>query len=388
MLLELFEPFEALKRGAASSSYTATFRGVPYRDLTPSVLGEPCLACQFPLPFPLLLRSSCAFGMSLGRHRVVILLREERQEAYDKRMPIAQLDGMDIASDRTGVVKYTDVEVQMSPAMFGDKALAVRFGFEATDLSEAGKLGHLADFNEVVEKIAFVVVNRLLRAYRFLSGQHYVRPITRSEVFYMQAGWVRPEGGGLISLAFGAPGQGLTLEAAPFSDDFHTMLGRWLTEDRDVPMWVELMQDATEYLNVGRYRHVVIDTRTALESFVDQTLLKRFEALGVSPLEAAMDVKLSTEAQQSVVSIQDAVRLARINDKLKYGMRKALGIGLAQRKIWQDWIAVKEIREGSVHYGEDVSEENAKLCLETAEHMILAMHEAGSPVSVGYVGSK
>ena len=114
---------------------------------------------------------------------------------------------------------------------------------------------------------------------------------------------------------------------------------------------------------------------------MDQTLLTCFKQQNLTPSDGALQLRLSPKAARSVISLEEAIQQARINDKLKYGLKKALGIQLGRRKVWNDWLAVKELREGSVHYGEDVPAEMAQRCLQTVETRIISIHEAGSAVS-------
>jgi hypothetical protein len=321
------------------------------------------------------------FRVPLAGHTTLVITREERQAAFDKRMVIAEADGMELGRDRTGVIHYSDVEVQFPYDLLRDAGVATMVGFEVAEEPPAPTTEWLHSLYPDVEKVSIFAVNRLLRAYRFLSGQHYIRPIVSSDIFYRQTGWWLPDGSGLVAMTIGAPGQSLIPEAHPFSDHFHEELSRWLMAERDVPIWLELVQDARDYLEVGRLRHVVIDTRTALEVYTDQTLLACFKEQNLSPAAAAMEMKLSRQSAQSVGSLEEAIQRARVNDKLKHGLKKALGIHLALYKVWNKWLTAKEIREDSVHYGENVSEEQAQLCLEVTETLINLIHDAGSPVS-------
>lgn len=377
----LFDPIESPLYGAPSSTGSIVTVGLPQRDLSRPLFHPPCAACQLPLPFRLLLVNSVMFRVPLAGHPTLVIIREERQTAFDKRMVIAEANGMELRRDRTGVIHYSDVEVQFPYDLLRDAGVATLVGFEIAEEPSTPTSEWLQSLYPDIEKVSIFAVNRLLRAYRFLSGQHYIRPIVSSDIFYRQTGWWLPDGSGLVAMTIGAPGQALTVEAHPFSDHFHEELGRWLIAERDVPIWLELVQDARDYLEVGRLRHVVIDTRTALEVYTDQTLLACFKQQGLSPEAAAIEMRLSEQWAQSVGSLEEAIRLARVNDKLKYGLKRALGLELSRRKVWNKWLIAKDMREGSVHYGENVSEEQARLCLEVIETLINCIHEAGSPVS-------
>lgn len=377
----LFDPIESPLYGAPSSTGSIVTGNLPLRDLSRPLFRPPCAACQFPLPFRLLVMNPTVFKARLAGHPAAIVVREERQAAFDKRMVIAEANGTELQRDRTGVIRYSDVEVQFPYNLLRDSGLATLAGFEVAEEPSTLTSEWLQSLYPDIEKVSIFAVNRLLRAYRFLSGEHYIRPIVPSDIFYRQPGWWLPDGSGLCAMTLGAPGQALIPEAHPFSGRFHEQLGRWLVAERDVPIWLELVQDARDYLEVGHLRHVVIDTRTALEVYTDQTLLACFKQQGLSPEAAAIEMRLSEQWAQSVSSLEEAIRLARVNDKLKYGLRKALGLELSRRKVWNKWLIAKDMREGSVHYGENVSEEQARLSLEVVETLINSIHEAGSPVS-------
>jgi hypothetical protein len=378
---DLFDPIERPLYGAPNSTGSIEFGELPPRDLSPPVFAPPCAACQFFLPFRLLLACPVAFKFPLLGWPTLITIREERQAAFDKRMPILKADGIDLLRDRAGVIRYSDVEVQFPYALLRDTRVAALVGFAVVEEPPDRTTEWLESLHPDVNKVSIFAVNRLLRAYRFLSGEHWVRSIGATDIFYIQTGWLFPDAPSPFAMTLGTPGQSIVPEARPLSDRFHGELARWLGAERDVPIWVELVQDAREHLEVGRLRHVVIDTRTALEVYVDQTLLACFRQRALSPRDAAKELKLSKMSAQSASSLEEAIRLASINDKLKRGVKKALGIELGRLKVWGDWLAAKDVREGSVHYGQDVSETDARRCLEVVEALINAIHEAGSPVS-------
>lgn len=353
---------------------------MPQRDFSRAMFKPPCAACQFPLPFRLLLRPGL-IQVPIAEQPLFIFIREVKQEAYDKRTAIAKVEGMDLSRDRAGIIRFSDVEIHFPYDLLRHQPAAELIGFDVGDEPSALSTEWLDSLHSQVERVSIFAVNRLLRIYRLLSGEHYVRPITLSDIFYMQTGWLIPRLLSPFKMAIGPQNQAFTLEAHPFSDDFHHKLAQWLAEEKEVPLWVELVEDAREYLEVGRFRHVVIDSRTALEVYIDQTLLACFAQQGLSPADIAVKLRLPKSATQSIRSPEEAIKLARINEKLKYGLKQALGIQLGRRKVWADWLVVKEAREGSVHYGENVPEELARLSLDVTEALITAMHSAGSPVS-------
>lgn len=373
----LFDPIE-LPRYVLKGSIRLGW--LPQRDFSPAVFQPPCAACQFSLPFRLLLRPGLV-QVSIAGQPTIIIIKEQRQEAFDKRMLIDSVDGIDLKRDRAGVIRYSDVEIQFPYDLLRDRYTAALVGFDLREEPTPLTSEWLNSLHPEIEKVSIFTVNRLLRTYRFLSGEHHIRPITLGDIFFMQTGWLIPGLQSPFKMALGAPGQGITPEARPFSAPFHHELARWLTTEKEVPIWMELVQDAREHAEVGRFRHVVIDSRTALEVYLDQTLLTCFRQQGLSPSDVALQLRLSPSMAQSVMSLEEAIRLARINDKLKYGLKKVLGIELGRRKVWVDWLAVKELREGSVHYGQHVAAEMAQRCLQVVETLIISIHEAGSPVS-------
>ena len=225
--LGLFDPIETPAHGAPSSTFTIQFGELPQRDLSPATFEPPCAACQFPLPVRLLLRDGLV-RVPVAGLPTVIFIREVRQEAFDKRTVIAKVEGMDLARDRAGVIRFSDIEVQFPYSLLRNATVANLVGFEIREEPSPLTLDWLDSLHPEVEKVSLFVVNRLLKVYRFLSGESYVRPITLSDIFYMQTGWLIPFLSSPFKMALGAPGQAITLEAHPFSEQFHHKLATWL----------------------------------------------------------------------------------------------------------------------------------------------------------------
>jgi hypothetical protein len=377
----LFDPIESPLYGTASSTGGIELAAMPLRDLSRALFNPPCAACQFPLPFRLRLMSSVLFRVPIAGHPTAVIVREVPQTTFDQRTLIAKVEGTELEKDRTGIIAYSDVEVQFRYDLLRSEAVATLVGVGAAQEAAPFTIERLQSLYSDIKKVSLFVVNRLLKIYRVLSGEYHVRPIVPGDIFYTQTGWLFPGAPIPMEMTWEPPGGGIVPQSHPFSPAFHDELGRWLAAETDVPIWLELVQDAREHLELGRFRHVVIDTRTALEVYTDQTLLACFKQRGLSPRAAAIEMKLSTRRAQSLGSLEDAIRLARINDKLKYGLRRALGLELSRRKVWNKWLIAKDMREGSVHYGEDVPEEQARLCLGVTETLINLIHDAGSPVS-------
>lgn len=186
-----------------------------------------------------------------------------------------------------------------------------------------------------------------------------------------------------FSIAMGAPQHFVRLESHTLTPSFHNTIASWLVEERGIPVWVELLQDSREYLDVGQYRHVVIDSRTALEVYIDQTLLLRFRERGTSVAEAIIELGIASRFASQIATLEEAISYARMNDKLKRGLRAALGLQIGRRVIWPNWLTAKRTRELGAHYGASVPEHDARHALETVEEMVRIVHQAGSPASVG-----
>lgn len=251
----------------------------------------------------------------MGGAETLVVVRDVQQEAFDKRTAIAQVNGMELDRDRRGIVRYSDVEVQFPYDVLRNPVVAARVGFQIRDEPTPLTEDWLKSLYPELRKVSLFAVNRLLRGYRFLSGEHWIRPIVEGDIFCMQTGWLFPGISSPIEMMVGAPGHSIGLQAHPLSSRFHEQLAGWLGAERDVPIWIELMQDARDYLETGRFRHVVIDTRTALELYLDQTLLACFKDQGLAPTEAAYLLRVSRPRASSVLSLEDAIGIGRINDQ-------------------------------------------------------------------------
>jgi len=168
--LGLFDPIETPAHGAPSSTFTIEFGELPQRDLSPARFELPCAACQFPLPFRLLLRDGLV-RVPVAGLPTVVFIREVRQEAFDKRTVIAKVEGMDLARDRAGVIRFSDMEVQFPYSLLRNATVANLVGFEAREEPSQLTVDWLDSLHPEVEKVSLFVVNRLLKVYRFLSGE-------------------------------------------------------------------------------------------------------------------------------------------------------------------------------------------------------------------------
>ena len=376
----LFEPIEPTLYGEPNSQASVRFTSAPRRDPFPPFFGAPCGMASFALPFRLLLQHGVWIAARLCGRPLMVGLFNRDQPSFDRRTSIDHIEGLELSADRRGIVSYTEVEVHFPYDLLLSPTVQSLLGV-AIEEPRILTTEWFDSLDDAVEKVAILVTNRLLKAYRLLAGKHYVRPITRGELFYVQRGWLMPGLNSPFSMAIGAPQHAIRPSAHVLSPAFHNTLASWLVGEREVPVWVELLQDAREYLDVGQYRHVVIDSRTALEVYVDQTLLAGFRSRNKTVPEAGRELALSSKLSSSLTTHEDVIGLARMNDKLKRGLRESLGVQLGRRRIWADWLRTKSIREQGAHYGSQVSEADARFSLVTIEALVHAIHTAGSQAS-------
>jgi HEPN domain-containing protein len=172
--------------------------------------------------------------------------------------------------------------------------------------------------------------------------------------------------------------KGLTLARLPHDSGFHNNLQTRLTLRESVPTHLELLQDAQDYLDRGEYRQAVIDSRTALEVYLDQTLEAVFQRDNWSHDKIKKALCLSQKwSSPSLDHIREALKAASINNKLKRGLRETLGVKLGEDgKLWYRWRKAKECREGSAHYGDYVSREVATKAVDTIREIMSRIYEA------------
>ena len=109
-----------------------------------------------------------------------------------------------------------------------------------------------------------------------------------------------------------------------------------------------LFLNAQNYLEFGDYRMAIIESRTALEVLIDGMLADAFSGLETGQVREI----LKLPSALSVSDNKEAIASARINDKLKHGLRKATGASPADKPaLWKQWRKAKTLREEAVHYG-------------------------------------
>ena len=110
-------------------------------------------------------------------------------------------------------------------------------------------------------------------------------------------------------------------------------------------------------MEFGDFRMAIIDSRSSLEVLVDGIQDQAFLGKTVAQVRQILKVKGGTV----VSGIQDVIGSARINDKLKHGLRSAVGQSPADSTgLWKRWLNGKRIRENAVHYGQAVNKRQAE----------------------------
>jgi hypothetical protein len=229
---------------------------------------------------------------------------------------------------------------------------------------------------------ALEIVNRFVDTFRALSGEFHLRRLSQTDLLGMASAsvdWYR--GGSYVrsGAVMSFPG-GLILERVPPADEFHRELQQRLETLSGAPLHAELLMNAKDYLDVGDLRMAVVEARTAVEVFVDNLLDAQFEQQNTDLATVCSTLRLRSEAAARVKSSREAIAEATINNKLKYGLRRALGRSPADdTTLWKKWLAAKRLRENVVHYGQPVANADAEAHVEVAEKIISGF--GGSTVS-------
>lgn len=187
--MTLFAPIEPILYGYPNTQATLQGSSVPFRDPSSPMFGAPCGVCMFPLPFRLLLEDGVWFAARLCGEPVAIRVTHQIQPSYDRRTALQTLDRLELSNDRRGIVSYSEVEVQFPYSLVLSEQVRTILGFSSVTQPSIITTEWLDSLDDSIEMAAIFVVNRLLGAYRLLTGQHFVRPVNRGEIFHMHRGW-------------------------------------------------------------------------------------------------------------------------------------------------------------------------------------------------------
>lgn len=313
---------------------------------------------QLILPFEVLVDRR-VFTVTFPDWNAAIWLERRKVEGARSKYRI-DADGIELARDRWGFLRYSKATVRL-PAVseFGSNSVV--------SLADNQGMSHSA---RIVRR-ALTVVNRFIQVHRALSGEYHLRSLRESDLFgpYVASVDWYLDNAYRVSVTPVFFGAGLTGERLDPPEAFHVSLGERLTGGPDVPLHVDLQVTARDYLDQGELRFAVVDSRTALEVFVDRCLAEEMQARGVSVSQAKGVLGIDLRVKAS--SIEQVLSSARLGDKLKVGFRWAFGSSPADDSgLWRRWLRAKQVREEVVHYGGSPTLEQATNHLEVVDQII------------------
>ena len=225
--------------------------------------------------------------------------------------------------DANGTFRYTAVLIEL------------RTGITGQQLKGAGD----TTVRELTSK-ALDVVNRVLDAYRYVTRASHVERIGRLNVHNV---YFTKENAGfyvMSALDSGVGGAMMNQPRAVGSQIKH-MLGLG-----ERPPFPELLQlDADGSLDRRAYTLAVVKSFQALEIFVENFILERYQALGLTEQEALRVLEVRW----------------RTKERLKDLMRDTSGHSAAETPAWQEWSTHYEnVRNEVIHRGKEPSEDEAK----------------------------
>ena len=226
--------------------------------------------------------------------------------------------------DTNGVFRYTAVLIELNT------------GVTAEQLEQT--TGD-ATVREVTSK-ALDVVNRVLDVYRYVVRASHIERVGRPNVHNV---YFTKENVGfyIMSALDSGVGSAMMNQSRAVGSQIRHML-----DSGELPPFPELLQlDAEGSLERRAYTLAVVKSFQALEIFVENFLLGRYQALGLTEQEALRVLEVRW----------------RTKERLKDLMRDTTGHSASEVPWWQEWSAhYEKVRNEVIHRGKEPSEDEAK----------------------------
>ena len=330
---------------------------------------------QIKLPIHLLVDQARTFVIRISNHDCLLKFQESPQPFF-QGPGFEEMTNMELKYDRHGLIRALDAKIRLPGPLLDIQPEQI--SAEGIESSDHG--------SNVLDN-ALAVINEFIDAYRFLSGEFHVRRLSQSDlvgVWTVQVDWFK-DSRYVVSSAVGQFGPGMTLARNPAPEEFQTELQEMLHRPQ-IPLHGLLLLNAKAFMEFGEYRMAVIDSRASLEVLVDGVLNQAFICKSVAQVREILKVTRGT----GLPSIQAVIGSARINDKLKHGLRNAVGESPADHtRLWRRWLNVKRIREQAVHYGQAVDKRQSEDHIAVVEDIgaLLSVEGVSANWKVTYVES-
>lgn len=322
---------------------------------------------SFSLPFCLYIEDD-NYEVQMPSYTATLSTKREKQEHIDPRVWIEEAT-TELVRDRYGRLRYTSVEITMPGQAVIEQETKRRIR-EGKIQAEGPTIeisvdatGLISEYSDAASEESFAIIDYFIKVYRDVTHAFYVRTFPRDEIFRATINWFYGSEclGGVEQGRFG---KGITSEPKRLLPETDQKFRQRLKAFSLPSLYAELAMNARDYLDLGNYRMAVIETRTCVEVIIDQLLLEDFVHKGKT-VEDAKEL-LGVSKRTACASLEDVLDEAKINAKLKKGLKQMIGKSLAEdNNLWGKWLKAKHNREKAVHKAEDVSETDAKDAIDT-----------------------
>ena len=308
---------------------------------------------SFDLPFCLFVKDG-GYEIQMPSYRAMVNTKVTKHTNIDPRLFIEKVDNLELREDRHGRIRYTSLEITISGQSVIEKEIRrqVKEGHLTPDTSGLVNV-RLESSDELIEsytKAAFGesidVTNYFIAVYREMTNSYYIQTVSLDDIYQATINWFENEEllGGCLHVNYGKGG--MTLEPSLSPEATQRFKDRLMVNTR-TSLIKELWMNAKDYLHLGNYRMAVIESRTCVEVLVDQILLEYFtrEDKTIEELKEILEVKPDTGCEVA----EDILEVAKINVKLKKGLKQAIDRSLAENNsLWLEWLKAKKNRESAV----------------------------------------
>jgi len=340
---------------------------------------KPIAKVSFDLPFLLPIKDG-QYDLQMPSYTTTLVTQTKEQAHIDPRIGIEQVMNFDLIRDRYGKLRYTSLQVTLPAQPVVEREVRKQIAQKTLQPNDPVLTLHvevadlLSNYSKAAFEEALAVANYLIAVLREMTGHFYIRPLSTADVYYASLAWFSNDEllGGTEYLGFG---RGITIRPPDPSPATEQQLRQRLEVYRPPSLHRQLVMNARDYLDTGNHRMAVIECRTCLEIIVDRVLETHFTSQG-SPVEAARKL-LEVPNKKEVRTLKDVLEKAWINNKLKKGLKHAIGKGLDEDPdLWEKWLKVKSDREKAVHRAGDIREIDATESIDVLDRIIAFISDA------------
>jgi len=334
---------------------------------------KPTVEVSFDLPFRLPIRDG-PYYLQMPSYTTTLVTQTKKHAQIDTRIPIEQATNVDLIRDRYGKLRYTSLQVPLplQPVVERDVRKQIAQKSLQTDdplLTLQIKVEDLtSNYSKPAFEEALVVANYFITVLREITGHFYIRPLSTADVYHASIVWFSNDQP-LCGTEYLAFGKGIAIRPPDPSPATEHQIRQRLEVYSPPSLYRQLTLNALDYLDTANYRMAVIECRTCLEIIVDQILETHFTTHG-SPVEVVRRL-LKAHNKKVVQTLRDVLEYASMNNKLKQGLKHAIGKGLDEDPdLWEKWLKFKSDREKAVHRAGDIRHTDAAESIDVLDRII------------------